>query len=247
MARYEADSAAARRLPRTLEDLAYGEADACRLDLFRPPGADAPLHVFLHGGYWQELSHKQSAVMARGLVGRGIALAVVNYTLAPRASLFDMVRECRAALAWLTAHGERLDVDASDLTLSGHSAGAHLAAILLGKPGTAASLAGALLISGIYDLEPIRHTTIDAPLRLGRDEARALSPLYLDQPQCPRVHLMVGSQETAEFHRQSAAFAAHLEAQRCSVRLDVVAGANHFDIICGDAVADAVQALHASA
>jgi hypothetical protein len=61
------------------------------------------------------------------------------------------------------------------------------------------------------------------------------------------VHLVVGANETAEFHRQSAAFAAHLEAQGCSVRMDTIAGANHFDIICGDAVADAVQALHASA
>jgi arylformamidase len=245
---YERQSAEARESCRTREDLHYGPGACECLDLFLPDGdRPAPLHVFLHGGYWQELSHKQSAVMARGLTARGLALAVVNYTLAPDASLFQMVDECARSLDWLAAEAGDLGVDAQSISLSGHSAGAHLAASLLcGVSGaTAPPLVGALLISGIYDLEPIRHTDINEPLGLTEADARALSPMFMPAALTCPVHVLVGEVETGEFHRQSRAFADHLATQNIAVRHDVASGLNHFDIICSKTVVDAALALHA--
>lgn len=241
--RYVSESADARRACRLVEDAAYGSRETQVLDLFLPEGdAPAPVHLFIHGGYWQELSHKDSAVMARALTGRDIALAVVNYTLAPDATIGEMIEECRLALEWLRAHAGDHGFDGARITASGHSAGAHLLAMLLAsEPENPVS--AALLISGIYDLEPIRLTYVNDPLGLDAGTARALSPLYHESvPSCP-VRIVVGENETAEFHRQSQTYADRLRDAGVEAADDVYAGLNHFDIILSERIVDDIAGL----
>ena len=175
--RYISESAEARRTCRVIENAAYGARDTQVLDLFLPEtDAPAPVHLFIHGGYWQELSHKESAVMAKALTGRGIALAVVNYTLAPDAAIDAMIEECRMALRWVEDNAAEHGLDGARITASGHSAGAHLLAMALAAETEKCPVDAALLISGIYDLEPIRLTYVNEPLGLNAESARALEP-----------------------------------------------------------------------
>lgn len=237
--RYISESAEARRACRLIEDVAYGAGETQILDLFLPEGdAPAPVHLFIHGGYWQELSHKESAIMAPGLVRRGIALAVVNYTLAPGATIDVMVEECRMALQWVRDHAAEHGLDGACVTASGHSAGAHLLAMALAAETGKCPADAALLISGIYDLEPIRLTYVNDPLGLDAETARALSPLFQDHvPSCP-VRVVVAENETAEFHRQSSTYADRLRTAGVAVADEIYSNLNHFDIILSDRIVE---------
>lgn len=126
---YAERSAAARRNFPCREDLRYGPEPAQVLDFFPAASPDAPLFVFIHGGYWQELSHKESAPMAPQLLEAGFAFATLNYTLAPKATLAVMIGEIARALRFLREGASDLGFDPRRITLSGHSAGAHLAAM----------------------------------------------------------------------------------------------------------------------
>ncbi len=232
---YTERSETARRELRLQEDLAYGTGPRQVLDYF-PAGIDPPLHVFIHGGYWQELSRKESAIMAAALVKHGVACAVIDYTIAPHGTLPAMVRECRDAVDWLYDHAHVLDFNRDRISVSGHSAGAHLAAMLLGDgedwpPVVHGRLAAAILVSGIYDLEPIRRTSINDPLRLDREDVAMFSPLGRSpRVACP-VHVLVADQDTAEFRRQSRDYAAHLSARGIDATFGEIPARNHFDII----------------
>ncbi|HSS85276.1 MAG TPA: alpha/beta hydrolase, partial [Reyranella sp.] len=174
-------SAAARRshVPVTIR---YGVTEQQTLDLFVPAGvAKPPVLVFFHGGYWQELSKEDSAFAAPQCLAHGIAYAAVGYTLAPAAALSDIVAECRAAVGWLGRLGDTMGIDPDRLVVAGSSAGAHLAAMTalstpLGAPGRN-PVKGAVLVSGIYDLEPLIGTSIDAALSLDPATAARNSPL----------------------------------------------------------------------
>jgi arylformamidase len=218
--------------------LRYGDGPSHRLDLFVPPVGDhgpiarrPPLLVFLHGGYWQELSRHESSFSAPQAVSQGIALAVVDYTLAPEATVAEIVAECRQALLWLVEHSEDLGFDASRIVVSGSSAGAHLAAMLaLPTPGVPA-VQGAVLVSGIYELEPLVGTSINRALGLTAAAARSLSPALLALEGFPPAVVAWGAIETDEFKRQSLDFAARLARAAVPVHSVEVPGRNHFDVI----------------
>lgn len=244
-------------------DLAYGPGPSQRLDLFvpapRPGGAAlAPVLVFIHGGYWQELSKSESAFAAGQCAAQGIALAALDYTLAPRASVAEMVVECRAAVAWLEDHALMLGLDAGRIVVAGSSAGAHLAAMtaLAGLSGVSgvgglggvggvggtsganvapAALAprirGVVLVSGIYELEPLVGTSINAALRMTPESARELSPALRDLRGFPQTVMCWGEVETREFKRQSRDFAALLERACTPCEAFEVPQRNHFDVI----------------
>lgn len=233
-------SAKARRELPCREDLSYGEAPEQVLDFFPAATANAPLVLFVHGGYWQELSHKQSAPMAAHVVGAGHAFATLNYTLAPTARLDQMVGEVARALDWLARHGGALGCDTSRITLVGHSAGAHLAAMQLHRdPAALGAAAGALeavvLLSGVFDLRPIAQTGIDDVLKLTPAEVEGLSPQLLApgslSPVRGPVHVLAAQNDTPEFIRQSRDYAGHLGAAGIDSSFRIVAARNHFDII----------------
>jgi arylformamidase len=230
---YAEQSALARaRTPGRL-DLRFGRSTPLCLDLFVPEGLakPAPLLVFIHGGYWQELSKAESSFAANDCVAQGVAYAAIDYTLAPKAGIAQMVAECDEALAWLVAQAPALGLDARRIVLAGSSAGAHLATIVALR--TQQRLAGLVLVSGIYELEPLVGTSINQALALSAGDARALSPALQPLAGLPRCIVCWGEVETAEFKRQSRDFAAQLQDSGVPVQAFEVSARNHFDIILG--------------
>ncbi len=226
----ERSRAARARMPNLL-NLRYGKAAAARLDLFVPERAATlpPLLLFIHGGYWQELSKEESSFAAAPCVEQGIAFAAVDYTLAPQAGVAQMVDECNQALAWLIAEAPRLGFDGQRIVVAGSSAGAHLAAMLALRQRSA--LKAVVLVSGIYQLEPLLGTSINTAVGLTVESARACSPALHELQGFPPAIVCWGEVETAEFKRQSGDFAELLERAGTSTQHFEVPQRNHFDVV----------------
>ena len=190
--------------------------------------ARPPVLVFFHGGYWQELSKEDSAFAAPQCLAHGIAYAAVGYTLAPAATLSDIVAECRAAIGWLGRFGDTMGIDAGRLIVAGSSAGAHLAAMTALSTSSGAPVKGAVLVSGIYDLEPLIGTSIDAALGLDLETAARNSPLRQPLKGFPPSLVCWGENETDQFKRQSRAFAHALRDAATDCVEFESAGRNHF-------------------
>lgn len=189
-------------------DLAYGPGRFETLDLYRPAGASrAPVFVFIHGGYWQASDKVQHAQFAQGLLDAGFAVAMPNYGLAPDTPLEECLAQNIVALNFLVREADALGLDASRLHVSGHSAGGHLAAMVLCTQD-APPIASALLLSGLYDLKPLGHLPLGRLLGLD-DAGRAerLSPLAHPRPSTPCIALAVGEGESDAFKAQSARLA----------------------------------------
>ena len=230
LAEYASASAAARAAipPQTL---AYGPAASQRLDLALPPGrGKAALHLFVHGGYWQELSRRESFFPAPDARARGMAFAALGYTLAPAAALDEIVGEVTRALRFLRAESPRLGLDPGRIVVSGSSAGAHLAAAATLRLAPPERPAGLILLSGIYDLRPLVGTYINAALGLDEAAAARLSPALADLAGLPPLRIAWGAVETDEFKRQSRDFAARARAAGAAVETREAAGRNHFDL-----------------
>lgn len=217
-------------------DLAYGEGDAQKIDLFRTHAAHAPLLMYVHGGYWQRGDRRDNHFVAESLCERGVNVAVVGYDLCPAVAIDTIVEQVRAALAWLWRRADALGFDASRIQVCGHSAGGHLTAMLaatdwpgLGDDLPADLIHSALAISGLYALGPLRHTSINEALGLDAEAARRNSPAMLPGPTHMPLTAAVGGLESAEFHRQARSLAAAWPAVAVSV-LDVP-GTNHFTIV----------------
>lgn len=234
LAAYAERSAKARRDFPCREDLHYGPAETEVLDFFPGSRAGARLFVFVHGGYWQDLSQKDSAPMAGEVLAAGFAFATLNYTLAPLGTIEVMVDQVGRALGFLQKSAGDLGFDAHRITLSGHSAGAHLAAMqIISKdvPFDAEGLEHLLLLSGIYDLEPIPLTSINDLLGLDAMRAHSLSPMFLTPVAHPKVTVAVAERDTSEFRRQGKEFSIYLGRHGLDASYLLVPGRNHFDII----------------
>ena len=206
-------------------DVPYGPAERQRWDIF--PGADpaTPCLVFIHGGYWQRNRREDFCCLGEGVRAQGWSVALPGYTLAPGATLTSIVAEVTAALDWLAARGAEHGVRGPVL-LSGWSAGGHLAAMALGHPRVAAGLA----VSGVFELGPLRDTTMDAALRLTDEEIAVLSPLRL--PPVPKtLALAYGTAELPGLVGDSRALHAVRAAAHCAGPLLPVPGTNHFTIL----------------
>jgi arylformamidase len=219
----------------------YGGEASQRVDLCVPAKAShsaSPLPallVFIHGGYWQALSAADSLFAASACVDHGHAFAAIDYTLAPDATLPLIVDECRRALACLTRQAAALGFDAQRIVVAGSSAGAHLAA-MVARPGWRASNAAitvraAVLVSGIYELEPLVGTSINTALQLDADSAHAQSPARLPLARFPQALVAWGEVETQEFKRQSRHFARDLQRAGTAAQTLEVPLRNHFDVI----------------
>jgi arylformamidase len=243
-ARYEAASGALRaRRPGRL-DLAYGATPRQAIDLFLPETPDAPLLVFIHGGYWQSRDRKDFSFVAAPWLDRGAAVALIGYDLAPAVRMDAIVDQVRAGLGWLHRQAPSHGCDPARLFVAGHSAGGHLAAMALatdwrafGLPADA--IKGVCAISGVFDLEPIRLCYLNEVVGLDRAEAERNSPIRLPlHGRCPVV-VAVGERETRAFHDQSRAYAARLEREGWPCELLVQPGVDHFGIVMSMAEEDA--------
>jgi len=211
LARWSSSSAAARARITGHLDVPYGEADSERLDIFPAAKTGAPVLVYIHGGYWRALDKRDQSFVAPPFVDAGAMVVLPNYALCPAESIEAIALQLVAALGWVHRHAARFGGDAARIVVAGHSAGGHLAAMLLCCDWRAAGsdlprglVAGALAISGVFDLEPLRRAPFLRPdLRLDRKAVRRLSPAGFAPPRGP-LYAVVGADESEEFLRQNA-------------------------------------------
>ncbi|WDE13781.1 alpha/beta hydrolase [Thalassomonas haliotis] len=239
-------TAKAQNQQKLIADIPYGLLPDERLDLYLPTRENQKkLFVYIHGGYWQELSKAESSFAAGNFQQHGCTFAAVNYTLAPDASLSEIVNQNRKAIAYLIMSAAEFGYDPDEIYLCGSSAGAHLAMMMLytrwqdfivqnqWPPGGLPThpIKGICAVSGIYDLAPIAETYINDPLQLTEAEIKQNSPLFhLPAAKTPVV-FAYGEQETSEFKRQSNEMYQKLAQAGFPVTLAEISKRNHFDVI----------------
>lgn len=228
-------------------DVPYGPHERSVVDLFPVPGAKAIL-VFFHGGYWRALDKSMFSFIAAPYVEAGYAVAMPGYPLAPETPIAGIVDQALAAVSWIGHNRERLGAQAdAPIVVAGHSAGGHLSAICAATDWTDHGLepdliSGCVPISGLFDLEPLRHTNVAAQVHMTPDEARRLSPIHRPHARVVPTLLIVGGDETDGFVWQSGAYQDYLAQLGNNAELCVEPGFNHFTIL--EPFADADHHLH---
>jgi arylformamidase len=208
-----------------LLDLEYGRRPRNRIDIFRCEKAHAPLLVYIHGGYWQRNAKEFFACLAEGPLARGFDAALVGYTLAPEATLTEIVDEVRTAIRWLRMNGSRYRMASAKLIVSGWSAGGHLTAIALAEADAG------LAISGIFDIEPCRLNYLNDALRMTMEEQLLLSPIRQLPSSSPPLLIAYGMAELPELQRQSRDYHAARKAAGLPSELLALEGHDHFSIL----------------
>ncbi|GAC1481883.1 MAG: alpha/beta hydrolase [Acetobacteraceae bacterium] len=236
---YRTRSLATRRALPMQPDLVFDPESGCTLDWFA--GApDGPAFLWVHGGYWRALTKADQSCVAPGLVAAGVHVAVMDYALVPASDLDGIVRQVRTACAWVAAHAAEQGADPGRLFVGGSSAGGHLCGMLLadgwhvGYGLAPDAIRGALTLSGLFDLEPVRRSFVNDWMGLDAAAARRNSPIRLipKRPPAPRLLASYGGLETSEFMRQTESYAAAWAAAGHDAQVVAQAGHNHFDIVC---------------
>jgi arylformamidase len=207
-------------------DLRYGPRERNRID-FLKAREKGPTLVFIHGGYWQQRAKEIFTVFADGPMAHGINVALFGYTLAPEATLDEIVAEIHQGLDFLAAQLPALGGDPSRIVMSGWSAGGHLTSMALSHPLVKAGIG----ISGIYDLEPIRHSYLNVKLGLDEAMSRRNSPMMQAGGALKPLSLVVGGAELPLLRKQTADFAGHRAKYGLPVTYEEIPGANHFTIM----------------
>lgn len=221
----------------TWRSIAYGASEAETVDFFPATQPNAPLHVFIHGGYWRMLSKRESSFAAPGFIRAGAAFAAVDYTLVPHATIDEIVRQVRTAVAYLYREAESLGVDRTRIHVSGSSAGGHLTGMVLGTDWSrlfglpADVVRGGTPVSGLMDLEPVSLCCVNDWMQFDRASIEHYSPMRHLPPAGTQVIAAVGGLETDEFKRQTLEYGDACRAQGLDCRDLVVPGRNHFDVI----------------
>jgi arylformamidase len=235
--RWKTESQKARESLHAHLNVPYGVSAAESLDFFPASVRRAPLLIFIHGGYWRALDKADFSYVAPAYVAAGIAVAVLNYGLAPGTSISNIVGQIRRACRWAYNSWEIMDVDPRRIFCAGHSAGGHLTAMMMATNWPAIHhalprrlLAGAFTVSGLFDLEPLtRAEFLRSDLALDATSARAISPCYLPLQNYAPLLRAVGALESREFHRQSELIAERWPVVCKSPLIDVL-GCHHLSI-----------------
>jgi len=235
-ARMQQLSARARDRHQGLYNLRYGSGPLATLDVFRAAQAHAPVHVFLHGGYWRGRDKSDFSFLADALIPQGITLVVMNYDLCPQVELPTIVDQVAQGLTWVHQHAKHWGADPSRFSASGHSAGAHLIAAVLARHSHATSVpsglpSSAVLISGVYDLEPVLSISVNQEIRLRPEQVAPMSPLRHSPCKPVRLDVAVGGAETTGFIKQSTQFASHCINHGVDARFLTIEGADHYTVL----------------
>ncbi|CAM3298432.1 MAG: alpha/beta hydrolase [Thalassospira sp.] len=217
-------------------DVRYGDGPKETMDIFMASDPGAPVHVFFHGGYWRSQDKKDYAFVARDLVAAGFTVICPNYDLCPDVTVADITEEAVRAIAYIYQHIEEFNGDRDRISISGHSAGGQIVARLATHDwaetlGDAMPFEAIVPISGVFDLEPIRHTTINDDVRLDEASAADNSPMLDGVPLDARLMVVVGGNESPEFVRQSDAYGAYCGSAGLKVSVYKAWGANHFTVL----------------
>jgi arylformamidase len=237
--RHFEQSAEARARLRCVAGIRYGATVDETLDVFPADRPGAPVFVFIHGGYWRRFAARDYHLVALGLVPLGITTVVVDYALCPRVTIDEIARQCRAAVAWTLGRIGEHGGDPARVAVGGHSAGGHLGAMCLQSRwdddyGLARDpLAAAVLVSGIYDIEPLRYSYLQPSIQLDDGIVRRNSPMFAVRPCATPVLVTWGGDESDQFARQATGFHAAWQAAGNRAELLPQRGANHFSAIDG--------------
>ena len=237
--RWEQKSTLARKVLKGHLGLRFGPTVSEFLDIFPSGNTKAPLHLFIHGGYWRRFTARDFSFVAPELVEAGINVAVMNYALCPSVTVREIVRQTRSAIFWLMENAAKYGSDPAALSISGHSAGGHLLAMALstewprdyGIPQ--GFISGACSISGIFDLAPLPYSYLQPKLQLSGNDVQHLSPIRHIPNQAPDLTVMVGDEETDEFVRQSRDFLMTWKEKGLVGNWELIPGAHHFNILDG--------------
>lgn len=248
--RWQKESALVRRTQAGLLDLRFGSADKERLDFYPAYRPGASLLVFIHGGWWRSLDKSDFTFVVPAYRRAGFNVALTNYTLAPEATIDEITMQQVRAMAWLYRNAERLEFDRNRIVVAGHSAGGHLASMMMAAqwpvvdPALPSDMVkGGVLMSGLYDLEPVCHADfVNVDLKLDAERALKLSPACMPQAHPAPFITAVGDLESEEFKRQTALIASEW---KTGFQKEIpLSGFNHLTIC--DAFADPSHPLSAA-
>tara|TARA_R110002096_G_scaffold428927_1_gene641216 strand:+ start:44913 stop:45758 length:846 start_codon:yes stop_codon:yes gene_type:complete len=236
---YTEQSAVAREIlkDRIRPNIKYGPEDREYMDMFIPKGEGPfPVHIFIHGGYWQQLSKDESCFAAPNFVDHGVIFIALDYTLAPDATMYEIVDQARGGVISVLKNAHKFGGDPGNITISGSSAGGHLVGEVLSMDWKSygyerCPLKGALAISGVFDLEPMVKTYVNDPLKMTVDDARVLSPLHHIPKECCPIVVTYGENETSEFKRQTHEYMDACLRAGLGCRYIDMPSVNHFDIV----------------
>jgi arylformamidase len=245
----EASALAREGSPRKVLDLRYGDGTAETLDVFPTDAPDAPVVIYVHGGYWRALDKSDFSFVAPSFVADGAMVVVPNYALCPAVTVEEIALQMVRAVDWTWRHAAAHGGNPDRIAVVGHSAGGHLAAMLLScrwkqvaEHLPAQPLTGALSISGLYDLEPLRHTPfLQDDLRLTPAQVARLSPAFFPRPKGGKLYTVVGGDESDEFLRHNQLIRDQWGPTAVPV-CETVGSKNHFTVL--DSLVDPKGRLH---
>ena len=245
-------SEAYRKTTNAQVDIAYGDGARDKLDYFYSGNPNGPLIMYIHGGYWQRGDKSMYSFIAEPFIKHGVSVAVVNYSLTPSVRMGEIPPQIRKAIAWCFHNSAELAFDKSQFHLSGHSAGGHLGAMMMATNWPAYDkqlpidlIRSALLISGVYELEPIVHTSLNEGPNMDIPEAIAESPSFIPLLTNAPQLIVYGGGETDEFHRQSIDYANKFRTAERTIELYEVPDVDHYDEL--DRLADDDSSFFAKA
>jgi arylformamidase len=216
----------------------YGDGEKDKLDIFRCGMPNAPLFIFIHGGYWQRGDKSIYSFVANSFVNSGIDVALIGYQLCPEATMTNIVEKIRAAIVWIWNNADEYSISKNRINVSGHSAGGHITGMVLATCWKEVSknlpdnlVKTGIPISGLYQLNPIRETTIADALGLDDAESLALSPHFFEpQTQAP-ILVTLGGGETPEFHWQTDNFVNKWKGFKASLDYFAEPDVDHFGVV----------------
>jgi len=229
-----------------VQDIPYGDGPRERLDVFSSPNPLSKTLVFIHGGYWQRFDKSSFHFIADAFAVYGITTVLINYPLAPGVLMDQIVESCRKAIDWIYNNIATFNGDAGQIYIAGHSAGAHLAAMLMTTDETKSlqGIKGICAFSGLFNLIPIQLSNINDGLQMDKEMAIRNSPVFKEPVAfCPLL-IAVGAAETNEFIDQSKTMNAEWRNKNIPTELMILLGLNHFSVL--DSFCDANSLLHQS-
>lgn len=243
--RWEYLSRDASKKYKVTKDIPYGDKSRECLDVFSSPHPLSKTLIFIHGGYWQRFDKSSFHFIAGAFAGYGITTVLINYPLALDASMDQIVESCREAIDWIYNNIAALNGNADQMYIAGHSAGAHLAAMLMTTEETQSHktfIKGICTISGLFNLIPIQLSNINDVLQMDRETAIRNSPFFKEPDELCPLLIAVGGAETNEFSDQSRELYDKWKDKTSLEDLMVIPGLNHFSVL--DSLCDANSLLH---
>lgn len=236
---YVAQAQLARSTLRCELAIPFGPTLAETLDIFPADTPDAPVFIFIHGGYWRALSSGEFSGVALGLQPCGITTVVINYALCPFVSIDEITRQTRAALAWTLRHINEYGGNPKQIAIGGHSAGGHLTAMALQTNweqdyGLAKDpFVAAILFSGLYDIQPLRYSYLQPQIQLDDGIIKRNSPAFSVRPCKTPIWITWGGAETSEFERQAHSYHRAWQSAGNQSELRPIGSGDHFTVIHG--------------